>query len=169
MFLAMGHKDVAVLNGGLPEWIKKGCEVEDRKVETTIKKGDFVASFNNEMVVGFTTVLENSKKETLVLIDARSQGRFNGTEPEPRKDLRSGSIPNSANIPFVDVLENGKFKSESELSVVFKDLVKETRPLIFSCGSGITACITLLASTLVLDKKNSVYDGSWTEWAQRVE
>ncbi len=169
MFKAMGHKNIAVLDGGLPEWMKKGFYVENRMAVKSNTKGNFKASYNSEMVVDFTTVLENSKEEKALLIDARSKGRFEGTEPEPRKDLRSGNIPNSINIPFTRVLENGKFKSESELSDVFKDLEKETKPLIFSCGSGITACIVLLASTLVFDTKQSVYDGSWTEWAQKVK
>lgn len=169
MFRAMGHSDIAVLDGGLPEWVSKGLPIEDKIFETP-KKGNFKASFNTEMVVSFNSVLENTTTEAALLIDARSNGRFDGTAPEPRKDLRSGHIPNSINIPYEDVLDNGKFKSVQELKSIFKKVENENRPLLFSCGSGITACIILLVSTIINNSnKKAVFDGSWTEWAQRVE
>lgn len=169
MFNAMGHKDIAVLDGGLPEWVAQGFPIEDKN-DTTPKKGNFIATFNKKMLVKFTDVLENTKNTTALLIDARSNGRFNGTEPEPRKDLRSGHIPKSINIPYESVLRHGKFKSSEELKRVFKVIEKEERPLVFSCGSGITACIILCASELInLPNKKAVFDGSWTEWALSVE
>ena len=168
MFKAMGHEKIAVLDGGLPDWMKSNYPISEKYEILEIKKGDFTASFQEDMIEDFEKVYTNTLTQEALLIDARSKGRFDGTEPEPRKDLRSGHIPNSVNIPYETVLNNGKFKSKEKLEKIFKDLKSDKRPLIFSCGSGITACIVLLASTLVLDKKNSVYDGSWTEWAQKV-
>jgi len=100
------------------------------------------------------------------VIDARSYGRFEGTEPEPRTGLRSGHIPNSINIPYTEVLVNGKYKPKAKLAKVFNVLKTEKRPLIYSCGSGLTACILLLASEMLLENETAIYDGSWTEWAQ---
>ena len=167
MFKAMGHSNIAVLDGGLPDWIKNGFKVEVKN-QISYDKGNFVARFNEEMMVDFDLVFQNTTTQKALVVDARSEGRFQGTQPEPRKDLRSGHIPNSINIPYESVLQDGKFKSRVELNEIFNEIKTEKRPLIFSCGSGITACIILLASTLVLDKKNSVYDGSWTEWAKKV-
>ncbi|ADV47679.1 3-mercaptopyruvate sulfurtransferase [Cellulophaga algicola DSM 14237] len=168
LFKAMGHVNIAVLDGGLPEWIHHNLPLEENKKETYVR-GNFTASFNSEMVVDFNSVLENTISEVAILIDARSQGRFNGTAAEPRKDLRSGSIPNSINIPYTTVLDNHKFKDKTELLQLFENVKNDVRPLVFSCGSGVTACILLLASELVgIKNKKSVYDGSWTEWAQKV-
>ncbi|WP_158973716.1 sulfurtransferase [Cellulophaga sp. L1A9] len=167
MFKAMGHENVAVLDGGLPSWKECNYPIEKSLVRPIVV-GNFKAMLQQDCVVNFETVFANSETGNALLIDARSQGRFNGTELEPRKDLRSGSIPNSVNIPYTTVIDHGKFKSKIALEPIFESVKKEDRSLIFSCGSGVTACIVLLASTLVLDKKNSVYDGSWTEWAQKV-
>ncbi|MFW2377751.1 MAG: sulfurtransferase [Cellulophaga baltica] len=168
LFKAMGHPNIAVLDGGLPEWILHNLPLEKNRKETYVK-GNFTASFNSEAVVSFSAVFENTTSEIAILIDARSQGRFNGTAAEPRKGLRSGSIPKSINIPYTEVLRGSKFKSKGALAVVFNRLNNESKPVIFSCGSGVTACILLFASELVgIQNKKSVYDGSWTEWAQKV-
>jgi thiosulfate/3-mercaptopyruvate sulfurtransferase len=168
MFKAMGHKNIAVLDGGLPEWVGNALPVEDKKFAVQ-PKGNFIAFFKNEMLVKFTSILENTHTENALLIDARSNERFNGTVPEPRKELRGGHIPNAINIPYENVLEHGKFKAVSELKNIFKVVEKENRPLVFSCGSGITACIVWLASDLIeIPNKKAVYDGSWTEWGQKV-
>ena len=165
MFKAMGHKGIAVLDGGFPEWIAKGFETETI-VESKYSKGTFKAIFQTEMIRSIDFVKENlSKKESLV-IDARSADRFNSLVPEPRVDLRSGNIPNSINIPFKDTLESGKFKSVEKLTRLFKENNCTNKSLVFSCGSGITACIVLLATELVFEGNKSIYDGSWTEWAQ---
>ena len=169
MFKTMGHDHIAVLDGGLPDWIANGFQTEEVNQSENYVSGDFEAKFNIELVANFDDVLENTKRSKALVIDARSAERFKGMVPEPRIGLRSGHIPNSTNIPYESVLENGKFKSKSALTTIFKDVEKEKRPLIFSCGTGITACIILLASEISdLSNKKSVYDGSWTEWAQRV-
>jgi len=167
MFKIMGHKNVSVLNGGLPDWKSQGYETEENK-KCEFELENFKAQFQTEMVKDFDFLLLNSKKQNALVIDARSTGRFNGMVPEPRKGLRSGHIPNSLNIPYDKVLENVRYKSKIELTELFSDIKTDGRPLVFSCGSGITACIVLLASELVIGNKKSVYDGSWTEWAQLV-
>ena len=166
MFKVMGHEAVAILDGGLPHWIEQGFEKEQKSI-SKVESGNFEANFQPDLVVDYSSVLSNIITENSLLIDARSSGRFNDTEPDPRKGLKSGHIENSINIPFESVVENGKFKSIAALNVVFQELQNENRPLVFSCGSGITACIVMLASDLVLHNKKAVYDGSWTEWAER--
>ncbi|WP_028376769.1 sulfurtransferase [Leeuwenhoekiella sp. MAR_2009_132] len=165
MFKAMGHKKVYVLDGGLPEWNAQGFEVEERK-GANWETGNFKATLQQELVVSYDEVVANIKNPSFLIVDARSEGRFNGTEPEPRKQLQSGSIPHSVNIPYTEVLENGKFKSKGELQEVFDDTVEQDTDLVFSCGSGLTACIIMLASEIAGQKSKRVYDGSWTEWAE---
>ena len=165
MFKTMGHQQVFVLNGGLPNWIENGFPTEENKPQQ-MALGNFKAVFNSANVKDLNFIQSNLNNPTNLVIDARSAGRFNGTAPEPREGLRSGSIPNSFNIPYGEVLQNGKFKSKEELTAIFSKINPENKDLIFSCGSGLTACIILLASELVLSNKTSVYDGSWTEWAQ---
>ncbi len=165
MFKTMGHKNVSVLDGGFPAWIDAAYRTEPiAKRNHTL--GDFESNFNKNAVKDFNQIKTNITNQESIVIDARSAGRFGGTSPEPREGLRSGHIPNSINIPFGDVLKNGKFKSLRELDIVFEG-VDKTKPLTFSCGSGLTACIVLVASELVLKNKKAVYDGSWTEWAER--
>ncbi|MGB0882782.1 MAG: sulfurtransferase [Vicingaceae bacterium] len=164
MFKTMGHQNVVVLNGGLPEWISQGYPTEEKQSQQ-YKSGNFKAEFNSKRVKNYELIKSNLNNDSNLVVDARSEGRYNGTAPEPRDGLRSGSIPNSANIPFGNVLENGKFKSKEELKAIFSKINAENKELTYSCGSGLTACIILLASELVLPNKTAVYDGSWTEWA----
>jgi thiosulfate/3-mercaptopyruvate sulfurtransferase len=165
MFTVMGHQNISVLNGGLPDWISQGYEtVVPQKQD--IKPGNFKSNFQPEMVKDYDFIKSNVSLQESVLIDARSSGRFEGTAPEPREGLPSGHIPGSLNLPYPNVLENGKFKAQEELLEILTKTDINQKPLIFSCGSGVTACIILLACELVLKNEKSVYDGSWTEWAQ---
>jgi thiosulfate/3-mercaptopyruvate sulfurtransferase len=166
MFKTMGHHNISVLNGGLPSWVANGFDTEP-KTSRSYESGDFSASFNETAVKSFDDVQENIRSEESLLIDARSSSRFAGSAPEPRAGLRSGHIPQSINLPYERVLENGFFKPKDELIRIFDELGVEDRPLIFSCGSGVTACIILLACEQVRGNRTSVYDGSWTEWAER--
>jgi len=165
MFKVMGHKDIAVLDGGLPDWLVEGGVTVPCK-KKTFSKGSFVTDFQITLVRDFDFIKKNSRSQSALVIDARSVDRFNGLIPEPRKGVRSGNIPNSINIPFQSVLEKGKFKSKKELRTLFNSFDINNTSLIFSCGSGLTACIVLLACELVLENKKAVYDGSWTEWGQ---
>ena len=165
MFKAMGHDNIAVLDGGLPKWVKEGFPTEPIQ-KATYPKGTFSAKFRPNKVKNAENILHNLKQNEAIVIDARSSGRFCGTEPEPRKDLKGGHIPGSLNLPYTDILKDGQFLPKEDLKQVFKDLQLGDRPLVFSCGSGLTACIILLASELVQNNPTAVYDGSWTEWGQ---
>lgn len=160
MFKAMGHSNVFVLDGGFPEWIKEGYPTEKQQ-QTTYSKGNFEAKFQPELIKNKEQILENISSKKAVLMDARSADRFHATLEEPRVGLRSGHIPGSINVPYTELQQNGKFKSKEELKQILK---LNDQPLYFTCGSGITACIVLLATELISDNPKAVYDGSWTEW-----
>ncbi|UOB19195.1 sulfurtransferase [Abyssalbus ytuae] len=164
MFKLMGHDNIAVLDGGLKAWVEEKHPVEAFKKENINKKGGFITEYHPEMVKDADFILKNISTKDFKVIDARSSGRFYGRIPEPRENMKSGHIPGSFNLPFQTVLKNGHFRSEKELSDIFKTLKTANSPLIFTCGSGITACIILLASELVLTNKKALYDGSWAEW-----
>jgi thiosulfate/3-mercaptopyruvate sulfurtransferase len=166
MFKIMGHDNISVLNGGLPEWLSAGYLVENIRVEA-YQLGNFKANLSKRFVKSYYDILDNVKTKSFFLIDARSEGRFNGREKEPRKHLKSGHIFNSINIPYQSVLKQGKFKPELELREIFAAKGLDKKDLVFSCGSGLTACILLLASEVAYGKSNYIYDGSWSEWAER--
>ncbi len=168
MFKAMGHKEVAVLDGGLPEWMKHNFEVESFDVRTYVK-GNFKADLNFDEVKETKDIIEQIESKKELIVDARSEGRFKGKAPEPREGLSSGHIPGSVNLPYTEVLNEGKFKPKEELQHLFEKLNPENNPMIFSCGSGVTACILYLANEIAAKVKKSVYDGSWTEWAHKEE
>lgn len=168
MFTVMGHKNVAILDGGLPHWIKQNFPTSNT-LKTDFQKGNFTSDFDSSQVKSILEVNDNIASNEYTVVDARSQGRFEGSEPEPRKGLRGGHIPRSLNVPFQSVLNDGKFKSDNELKTIFDKLNVGEKPMIFSCGSGVTACVSLMAANRVLSNKKMVFDGSWTEWAQRLD
>jgi thiosulfate/3-mercaptopyruvate sulfurtransferase len=163
LFKVMGHQNVAVLDGGLPEWISQKYPVEAIPEIPNYTLGNFEAKFNSELVKSKEQILENTQTKDSVLIDARAENRFKGIGSEPRPGLRSGHIPGSINMPYTQLLRNGKFLPKEELVKILKT---DNRPLIFTCGSGVTACIDLIAYELISKNPKSVYDGSWTEWGQ---
>jgi len=166
MFKAMGHKNVKVLNGGLPEWIDKGYRTTAyRDLNQEYSIGDFRSHLKSEYVLNYADVMANIKSKEFTIVDARSVGRFNGEDPEPRRHLASGNIPHSVNIPYTRVLDGWKYKSREEISRVFREQVSEDAQLVFSCGSGMTACIIMLAHEIALRGSRYLYDGSWTEYA----
>jgi thiosulfate/3-mercaptopyruvate sulfurtransferase len=163
MFKTMGHENVAVLDGGLLDWMKEGFSVEEKKSNPIYLRGNFKAKFRATCIKDKEQILENIQTEVAVLIDARAENRFYGIGKEPRLGLRSGHIPGSINIPYTQLLQDGKFLSKEAL---LKILPLSGKPLFFTCGSGVTACIDLLAYELISKNSKSVYDGSWTEWGQ---
>ena len=162
MFQLMGFPNVAVLDGGLPEWKANNFPVEKPMIQK-LKKGNFKVDYQPEKLKHTDDVLNSIANKGVVIVDARSSGRFYGTAPEPRDDLKSGHIPNSVNLPFVDVQQNGKMKSAEELLEIFGDF-KNKKEIVFTCGSGITAAILALGAAIVKVKNVAVYDGSWTAW-----
>lgn len=164
MFKAMGHDQVYVLDGGLPEWIAAGYTCEPATQPKAIEKGNFVAKYNPALVSDKEDVLQALQNEKYSVIDARSAARFHGKAPEPRAGLRLGHMPGALNIPFETLLENGMMRNQAELKQVFNSFSLKNKKLIFSCGSGVTACITALGAALAGYPNFSVYDGSWSEW-----
>ena len=162
MFQLMGFKNIVVLNGGFPEWKLKGFPIEIPKLHQQ-KNGNFKVNYKPEKLKYTKDVLISIENKKVLIVDARSNGRFLGTAPEPRKDLKSGHIPNAISLPFEEVLLNGKMKTESDLVKVFSSL-KDKNEIIFTCGSGITAAILALGAAILNIKNVAVYDGSWTEW-----
>ena len=164
LFKAFGFDNVVVLDGGLPEWKAAGYDVEEKKINAK-PKGNFIATYSPEKFKFFDDILESSKNKNHLIIDARSENRFKGLAEEPREGLRSGSIPNSVNIPFSKLLENEIcFKPKEAIKKEFEAINAKEQHLVFSCGSGITACILALGAELIGKHDISVYDGSWTEY-----
>jgi len=163
MLRAMGHDQVAVLNGGLPAWIAAGNPVS-RQLEISNREGDFKASLDDRLFCDSSDVLKATQDSHFSIVDARSAGRFVGTAPEPRPGVRSGHMPNATNLPFPQVLSEGFLKSPEELGGLFADKATKDQTIITSCGSGITACVLTLAAFTAGYSNLSVYDGSWAEW-----
>lgn len=166
LFKSFGHSNVAVLDGGLPAWQSENLALENPKPYTG-PSGNFKAQYQNGSIKSFNEVLATLTTGHIKILDARSQERFRGSIPEPREGLRSGHIPNSKNLPYSELLNDGKMVSKDALIEKFKDY--QNKELIFSCGSGITACILALGAEAAGLKSLSVYDGSWTEWGSRHE
>ncbi|MCB4797551.1 sulfurtransferase [Neotamlana laminarinivorans] len=168
LFKAFGFNNVAILNGGLPEWLKSKYPIEPSKLYSG-KIGDFDAKLQPGFMQFFNDVKTASENKTHNIIDARSVGRFNCEVPEPREGLRSGTIPNSINLPFTNLIENGLLKSKEAIKLEFSRVAQLEDSIIFSCGSGITACVLALGAEIAGYKNVSVYDGSWKEWGSLVE
>lgn len=165
MFRVMGAQDVSVLNGGLPKWKREGRPLMMSE-PTPRTRRHFTARRNLDLVrdVEDMKALVNDKSATI--LDARSPERFAGTAPEPREGLRSGHIPGSHNVPYGKLLNaDGTLKSRDELHSLFEAAgVDPHKPVVTSCGSGITACVLALALAETGHRRTSVYDGSWAEW-----
>lgn len=164
-FRAMGVEDIAVLDGGLPKWKSEGRQLEEGPAPARSER-HFTARRNAALIRDSEDVNAASTNKSEQIVDARSAARFTGDAPEPRQGLRSGHIPNSLNIPY-DVLlnEDGTLKEVPQIKAIFEaaglDLAK---PIITTCGSGVTASILSLALAIIGHHNAAVYDGSWTEW-----
>ena len=164
MFRAMGHDQVAVLDGGLPAWKKQNLPCGDQPEKIAKQRGNFVSRPQAGLFCDSAHVQEALADSHFAVLDARSEGRFKGVDPEPRAGLRGGHMPNSINLPFANVVVDGFVLPPAQLESVFSKLVNKQQNLIFSCGSGVTACIDALAAELAGYQNISVYDGSWSEW-----
>lgn len=168
MFKAMGHHNIAVLDGGLPEWQKAGYPCEAVK-KYAGEHGDFTANYHLGFISEYADILNAINNKQTIVVDARSENRFKGLEAEPREGLRSGHIPKSINLPYTQLIEDNKMVSKIKLSESFSKFDSKEDSLIFSCGSGITACILALAAEMIGLKNISIYDGSWTEWGSKTD
>lgn len=170
MFRVFGHTDVAVLNGGFRKWKAEGRPVED--LPPLPRERHFTARRNDLLVRDVEQMRANLSSQREQVVDARSKGRFAGTEPEPRIGLRGGHIPGSKNVPAALLTDpsTGLFKDAVELKVLFQDAgVDLGKPVATSCGSGVSACGLTLALHLLGHRQVAVYDGSWTEWGGRTD
>lgn len=165
MLRLFGHDKVALLDGGLPKW-----KAEGRKLETaapTIPERRFKALFDSDLVRGKATLLANVSSHWEQVVDARSTGRFDGTAEETWPGRRRGHIPGSRNLPFDQVTDpdTKQLKSAEELAALFAHAgVALDRPIVASCGSGVTACALAFALYLIGHERAAIYDGSWSEW-----
>jgi thiosulfate/3-mercaptopyruvate sulfurtransferase len=164
MFRVFGHQDVAVLDGGLPKWLAEGRPVEQDEPEP--RERHFTARRNAAMVRDVTQVAQAVKLGAEQIVDARSPGRFRGAEPEPRPGLRAGHIPGSRNVHYASLLNPDKtMKGPDEIRAIFEAAgVDLSKPIVTSCGSGVTAAILTLALNRIGHTRNALYDGSWAEW-----
>jgi thiosulfate/3-mercaptopyruvate sulfurtransferase len=165
-----GHDEVAVLDGGLPKWQREGRATE-RGEPPSPAAALFRPDYRAARLRGIGDVLGNVTARAELVLDARAVGRFTGATPEPRAGMRSGHIPGSASLPYTDLLnEDGTFQAPPALRARFAAAGADgTRPLVTSCGSGVTACILTLGLCLAGLPEGAVYDGSWTEWGGRAD
>ena len=172
MMRLFGHDLAAVLDGGLPAWIRAGQAVETGD-PTAAPAAHFVSDFRAERLRGIGDIKRVVRQGggAELILDARAKGRFDGTAPEPRAGLPSGHMPGAANVPVSEIAgPDGLIKSRDELRALFTAAgVDDTRPVITSCGSGVTACVLALGLLRAGFPEPAVYDGSWTEWALRPE
>lgn len=164
LFRLMGKTDIAVLDGGFPKWLAEGRPTED--MAPILRDRHITVSRQAHLVRDVTQVAAAAKLGDHEIIDARSPGRFAGTEPEPRPGLRSGHIPGSKNVHYRTLLEDdGTMKAPEGLSAAFAAAgVDLGKPAITTCGSGVTAAVLSLALERLGKRDHSLYDGSWAEW-----
>ena len=164
LFRLMGKTEVAVLDGGLPKWKAEGRPIED--LPPIIRDRHMTVTRQNQMVRDVTQVARAAKLRDHTIIDARAAERFAGTVPEPREGLRAGRIPGSQNVFFKDLLKpDGTLKDAPAIQDLFAASGADlTKPIITTCGSGITAAILSLALERIGVREHALYDGSWTEW-----
>src|ERR1700733_13691700 len=165
-FRVFGAKKVYILDGGLPKWKSEGRPLEKGDAKPAQRK------FTAEMNVGAVAMLGDVRMaltdDRVQIVDARSPERFAGKAPEPRPGLRSGHMPRSFNVPYGRLIENGHLASRSRIEAAFTDAgVDLDKPIITSCGSGVTAAILLFALEAIGKEPHGLYDGSWAEWGSR--
>jgi thiosulfate/3-mercaptopyruvate sulfurtransferase len=163
-----GARNVKILAGGLPQWRAEGRPLETGNAARAPRR--FTAHFNSAAVADAEKVKSASESGSAQIVDARAASRFKGETPEPRPGLRSGHIPGSRNLPWRDVVADGRIKPADEVKTAFVNAgVDLAKPVITTCGSGVTAAILLLALETIGKDGVILYDGSWSEWGGRAD
>jgi len=175
-----GHQKVSVLDGGMKKWLKENRPTSNKvnkdlgkfsSIDKLNPKNKYKVSENTEWIKNKKQIDENIKKTSFQTVDARSRERFEGKVDEPRPGLKRGCIVGSKNIPFKDCIdsETNTFKTKDELSKIFaQNKVDASKPIVFTCGSGMTACVLGMAYSLISGKNAAViYDGSWSEYGKK--
>jgi thiosulfate/3-mercaptopyruvate sulfurtransferase len=168
MFRAMGHKDVAILDGGLPKWMAEGRPVTDDP--PLPRNRHFTARLDNTLVRSLEDVTELIQSKREQIVDARAAARFRGEAPEPRAGLRGGHMPGAFNLPYNELIDprtGTMLPSEQIANRIAGSGIDPTKKVTASCGSGVTACVVALGLYLIGAPHAAVYDGSWTEWGGR--
>lgn len=164
LFRLMGQDNIAVLDGGFPKWQAEGRPTED--LPPMVRDRHMTVRRQNHLVRDVTQVSAASKLGDHEILDARAAGRFRGDAPEPRAGLRAGHVPGSRNVPYAELLNDDRtMKDPDSLRAVFAAAgVDMAKPVITSCGSGVTAAVINLALERIGKTDHALYDGSWTEW-----
>lgn len=165
MFRLFGHKDVRVLDGGLPLWAAMGFPLNFPNAPP-IKPETYTSTFNPDLLAQRDFIIQNLNNPDMIVTDARPADRFSGDIPDLRPGIPSGHIPGSTNIPTMSLLNPSTGQLQRQNDRIEEILRNRPRHLIASCGSGVTACVIALAFYEAGDKNVAVYDGSWADWAQ---
>ena len=169
MLRTFGHERVAVLDGGMKKWVAEGRAVTTDVPAVT--PGVFSAQLNAERVRDLEAMRENLNRAAAQVVDARSPGRFEATEPEPRAGVRGGHIPGSVNVHYATLVNaDGTMRTPDELRAIMTAAgLDVAAPIVASCGTGVTACAVVLALDTIGATNTAVFDGSWTEWGSHAE
>tara|TARA_Y100000590_G_C15474446_1_gene921494 strand:- start:24 stop:863 length:840 start_codon:yes stop_codon:yes gene_type:complete len=174
-----GHQKVSVLDGGMKKWLKENRPTSKEVIEDLGKfssieklnpKSRYKVNEKIEWIKNKKEINENIKTLSFQTVDARNRERFEGKADEPRPGLKKGCIPGSKNIPFKDCIDSqtNTFKTKDELGKIFnKNKVDISKPIVFTCGSGVTACVLGMAYSLISGKNAVIYDGSWSEYGKK--
>ncbi|MEO4041201.1 3-mercaptopyruvate sulfurtransferase [Hoeflea sp. CAU 1731] len=166
MLRVMGANKVHILDGGFDNWKKEGRPVTD--AVTRPAPTEFIADFDDSRLAPFSMIQSIVSEGGAQIADARSPGRFSGSEPEPREGIRSGHMPGAFNIPVMTLSDNGYLKDLEALRSAFDEAGMDLdKPVVTSCGSGVTAAAIILALESLGHQDNRLYDGSWSEWGSR--